>query len=82
MCGVLVKYIVSEYQWLPTVVPRSDALEASKILFGFFWLNILASKCRVAMILGKKLRDHRQILSEDLFFLEITTILGRKLRNH
>ena len=35
-----------------------------------FWLNNLASKCKVAMILGKKLRDHNQILSEDLFFTD------------
>ena len=59
---------------VPTPVPQSDALEATEILFGFFWLKFLAFKCKVAMILGKKMRDHRQILSEDLF-LEITMVL-------
>ena len=63
--------------WL-TGMLQSDA---SKILFGVFWRNFLAPKCKVVIILGEKLRDYRQILSED-FFLEIIMILGQKLRNH
>ena len=59
------------WQWFPTSMPRSDALEASKILFrflAFFWFSILASECKVAMILGKKSREHKQILNEDFFY--------------
>ena len=38
----------------------------------------LAVECKLAMILGEKLRDHRQILSED-FFLK-NTFLATKIK--
>ena len=42
--------------------------EAMPLRHQEFCLVFFAFKCKVAMILGKKLRDYRHILSENLFF--------------